>query len=81
MPAVGVITMMFTEIVDSTRVKREVGDQVYFAALNRHSSTSRDCAARYAGHELKAIGDSFYIAFADPGVAVQCAAHIQQTFC
>jgi hypothetical protein len=33
MPLDGIITMMFTDIVDSTRVKHEVGDPTYFAAL------------------------------------------------
>jgi predicted ATPase/class 3 adenylate cyclase len=81
MPLVGggVITMMFTDIVDSTRVKHEVGDPIYFDALNKHNSAVRGCIARHAGHELKTIGDSFFVAFTDPGKAVQCAAQIQQT--
>jgi len=79
MPPAGVITMMFTDIVDSTRVKHAVGDPVYFAALKQHDSSLRDCIARHAGHELKTIGDSFFIAFTDPGEAVRCAVHIQQT--
>jgi class 3 adenylate cyclase len=51
MPLVGgaVITMMFTDIVDSTRVKREVGDPVYFTALGQHNRAIRECIARYAG--------------------------------
>jgi class 3 adenylate cyclase len=82
MPLVGggVITMMFTDIVDSTRAKREVGDDVYFAALERHNTIIRDCIASRSGHELKTIGDSFLVAFAHPGEAVQCASRIQQAF-
>jgi class 3 adenylate cyclase len=81
MPLVGggVITMMFTDIVDSTRVKHEVGDAVYFAALKQHHGAIRDCIARHAGHELKTIGDSFFIAFLDPAEAVRSACRIQQT--
>lgn len=81
MPLVGggVITMMFTDIVDSTRVKAQVGDDVYFAALNRHNSAVRECIARHAGRELKTIGDLFFIAFLHPGEAVRCAASIQET--
>src|SRR5712675_2244069 len=81
MPLVGagVITMMFTDIVDSTRVKREVGDPAYFAALRQHNGAVRDCVARHAGNELKTIGDSFFIAFTHPVEAVQCAGRIQQT--
>jgi adenylate cyclase len=80
MPLVGggVVTIMFTDIVDSTRVKAEVGDDVYFAALKQHNSAVRDCITQHAGHELKTIGDSFLIAFTHPGEAVQCAGRIQQ---
>jgi len=74
----GVITMMFTDIVDSTRVKAQVGDDVYFAALKRHNSAIRDCISRHAGRELKTIGDSFFVAFTRPIEAVQCATQIQQ---
>ena len=81
MPLVGggVITMMFTDIVDSTRVKREIGDTAYFSALKQHNNAIRECVAQHDGRELKTIGDSFMIAFADPGLAVQCAGRIQQT--
>src|SRR5271155_1567414 len=75
----GVITMMFTDIVDSTLVKHEVGDSVYFAALKQHNSVVRDCIARHAGHELKTIGDSFFVAFLHPADAVLCAGRTQQT--
>ncbi len=75
MPLVGgVITMMFTDIVDSTRVKREVGDEAYFAALKQHNGAVRECVARHAGYELKTIGDSFFVAFTDPGKAVSLRA-------
>ena len=80
MPLVGgVITMMFTDIVNSTRVKREVGDEVYFAALKQHHDAVRECIAQHSGYELKTIGNSFFVAFVHPGEAVQCAGRIQQT--
>lgn len=74
----GVITMMFTDIVDSTLVKRAVGDTVYFDALDRHNQAVRECIARHNGHELRTIGDSFFIAFADPRKAVECGIGIQK---
>jgi len=74
----GVITMMFTDIVDSARVKHEVGDEVYFAALKQHDSTVRDCVAKHTRHELNTNGDSFFVAFTLPAEAMQCACRIQQ---
>ena len=81
MPLVGggVITMMFTDVVDSTRVKHGVGDPAYFAALKQHYSVMRDCISRHGGHELNTIGDSFFIAFPHPGEALQCAGRVQRT--
>jgi hypothetical protein len=53
----GVITMMFTDIVDSTRIKAEIGDRPYFdEVLKRHNELVQDSVARHNGHELKAIG-------------------------
>jgi class 3 adenylate cyclase len=74
----GVIAMMFTDIVDSTLVKHTVGDTVYFEALDHHNKAVRECIARHDGHELKTIGDSFLIAFADPSEAVECGVRIQK---
>jgi len=74
----GVITMMFTDIVDSTRVKAEVGDRPYFAALDIHHALLRERLAQHNGRELKTIGDSFFIGFTDPAAAVRCGSDIQQ---
>lgn len=77
-PPRGVITMMFTDIVDSTRVKREVGDDPYFEALKIHHSLVRGCLAAFHGHEIKNIGDSFFATFSQPREAVTCAIQIQR---
>ena len=39
----GVLTMMFTDIVNSTGIKAKVGDEPYFAALSSHNRLVRDC--------------------------------------
>jgi class 3 adenylate cyclase len=54
MPLVGgVITMMFTDIVDSTRVKHEVGDPSYFAAFRALALDSglRDSLSEYSSNQ------------------------------
>jgi class 3 adenylate cyclase len=78
-PPGGVITMMFTDIVDSTRINKSVGDSRYFEALKVHNSLVRECLKSFKGHEIKTIGDSFFAAFADPREAVACAIQIQQS--
>ncbi len=73
----GLITMMFTDIVNSTRITHEVGDSAYFYALERHNSLLRACFASH-GHELKTIGNSFLVGFTDPSAAVECAIRMQR---
>lgn len=75
----GVITMMFTDIVDSTKIKAEVGDQPYFdQILTPHNQLTRDRVSRHNGRELKTIGDSFFIGLAIPADGVKCSVEIQQ---
>lgn len=70
--------MMFTDIVDSTRIKKLVGDDPYFAALTTHNTLIRDCLKDSHGDELKTIGDSFFAGFSHPREAVACAIEIQK---
>jgi predicted ATPase/class 3 adenylate cyclase len=75
----GVITMMFTDIVDSTKIKAEMGDQPYFDnVLKPHNDLMRDCISKHNGRELKTIGDAFFVGFSIPGDATACAVDIQQ---
>ena len=74
----GVVTMMFTDIVDSTKVKAEIGDRPYFGdVLKRHNELVRDCISHHNGRELKTIGDAFLVGFAVPADGVACASEIQ----
>jgi len=74
----GVITMMFTDIVDSTKIKAHIGDQAYFLALRCHNELVRECVSSHQGRELKMIGDAFLVGFAVPADAVSCALAIQE---
>ena len=70
--------MMFTDIVDSTRVKAAIGDDAYLQALDKHHGLIRQCLKEHFGHEFKTIGDSFFVGFQSVNEAVECAAAIQQ---
>src|SRR5690242_10702530 len=75
----GELTMMFTDIVDSTRVKATVGDGAYFDMLDqRHHPLIRACIRESNGRELKTIGDAFLAVFGDPNDAARCAVSIQK---
>src|SRR5207302_9848205 len=50
-------TVMFTDIVDSTRTAAELGDQRWREMLERHDHAVRDALARSDGREVKSTGD------------------------
>jgi class 3 adenylate cyclase len=69
-------TVMFTDIVDSTKRAAELGDRQWRALLDRHDDTVRQQLARFRGQEVKNLGDGFLATFDGPARAVRCAASI-----
>jgi class 3 adenylate cyclase len=72
-------TLMFTDIVDSTRLVELLGDDGWDSLLSWHDRTVRDCLARHEGREVKHEGDGFFVAFVDPRSALDCAIELQRT--
>ena len=78
-PTGGVVTMMFTDIVDSTKIKAKIGDRIYFdEVLKRHNMLVREHVLAHNGRELKTIGDAFLVGFAIPADGTACAVEIQR---
>ena len=69
-------TVLFTDIVDSTKRAVELGDRQWRALLDRHDETVRQQIGRFRGHEVKRLGDGFLATFDGPARAVRCAAAI-----
>ena len=72
-------TFMFTDIVDSTRLVETLGDEQWESLLAWHDRTLRGCFEARAGEEVKHEGDGFFVAFAEPASALECACSIQRT--
>jgi class 3 adenylate cyclase len=71
------LTVMFTDIVDSTRRAAELGDAGWRDLLARHDAVVRKELARYGGREIKTMGDGFLATFAStPSAALRCAAAV-----
>jgi DNA-binding SARP family transcriptional activator/class 3 adenylate cyclase len=66
-------TLLFTDIVDSTRRAAELGDRRWRQLLDRHDEVMRGELERFRGREVTATGDGFLAAFDGPARAVQCA--------
>src|SRR5437016_3050899 len=74
----GVLTLMFTDIQDSTILWEHLGD-AFRPVLDRHNALCRNLIARWDGCEVKSQGDSFMVAFARATDAAQCAVDLQRT--
>ncbi len=66
-------TILFTDIVGSTRKAAELGDTEWRELLDRHHALIRGLLARYRGIELDTAGDGFFASFDGPGRAIGCA--------
>jgi class 3 adenylate cyclase len=69
-------TVLFTDIVDSTKRAAELGDRDWRLLRDRHDDAVREELARYRGREVKTLGDGFLATFDGPARAVRCAAAI-----
>jgi class 3 adenylate cyclase len=66
-------TVVYTDIVDSTREASELGDQRWREVLDRHDELLRREFERFRGKEVTATGIGFLAAFDGPARAVHCA--------
>jgi class 3 adenylate cyclase len=67
------LSLVFTDIVDSTKIGIRLGDAKWIEVLFEHFSTARSIGLMFDSYVVKAIGDSLMIAFRRPSEAVQFA--------
>ncbi len=70
-------TVLFTDIVDSTRRAAEMGDRDWHALLDAHDAVVRAQLARFRGREVNTSGDGFLATFDGPQRAIRCAMAIR----
>ena len=70
-------TVLFTDIVDSTRRAAEIGDRDWHALLDAHDAVVRSQLARFRGREVSTAGDGFLAMFDGPQRAIRCAMSIR----
>jgi class 3 adenylate cyclase len=71
--ATTIASVLFTDIVDSTRRVGEIGDREWGALLAVHHDTARGVVARFGGTLVKSTGDGILATFADPAAAISAA--------
>jgi class 3 adenylate cyclase len=70
-------TVLFTDIVDSTRRAAEIGDRDWHALLDAHDAVVRVQLNRFRGREVNTSGDGFLATFDGPQRAIRCAMSIR----
>lgn len=70
-------TVLFTDIVDSTRRAAGMGDRDWHALLDAHDAVVRSQIARFRGREVNTSGDGFLAMFDGPQRAIRCAMAIR----
>ena len=66
-------TVLFTNIVDSTRSAAELGDQTWRRLLDNHDQIAKQTIEKHRGTLIKSTGDGILATFDGPGRAVRCA--------
>ncbi|HEV2705001.1 MAG TPA: DUF5939 domain-containing protein [Pyrinomonadaceae bacterium] len=76
---VGSLTLVFTDLRDSTRLYRQIGDAVAFGAVMNHFDVLRECIAAEGGAIVKTLGDAVMAAFVRPSAALRAVVRAQRT--
>lgn len=71
--------ILFTDMVDSTRLTQQLGDRAAMRFLREHDSIVRAVLARFGGSEVKHTGDGIMATFTSAVQAVAAAMQIQRT--
>lgn len=74
----GLVTLMFTDIVGSTRLWEEKTEAMW-ESLKRHDSVIREAIEWAEGHVFKTVGDAFCAVFSSPTKAVAAAVRAQRS--
>jgi class 3 adenylate cyclase len=76
--SVGTLTVLFTDLRDSTRFYREVGDAPAFGTVMDHLDVLRSAVADEDGAVVKAMGDAIMAVFRRPLPALRAALTAQR---
>jgi eukaryotic-like serine/threonine-protein kinase len=75
----GTVTILFSDIENSTLMTERLGDERWLEVLRAHNAVFREHLGAHGGYEVKNQGDGFMLVFPEPGRAVECAVAIQRS--
>jgi class 3 adenylate cyclase len=71
------LTVMFTDIVESTALANRLGDRRWRLLLEEHDHVVRSALHRFGGREIDTAGDGFLVGFDGPARAIRAAATVR----
>lgn len=71
------VTIMFTDLVDSTATASDLGDSRWREVLDRHDSLTVAGIERRGGRPLKNLGDGYLVQFDGPAAAIRAAQELR----
>jgi class 3 adenylate cyclase len=74
----GTVTLMFTDIEDSTKLAVRLGDEAWSSLVRHHDRTIGRIAGHHGGVVVKTLGDGAMVAFNSTRAAVSAAREIQE---
>ena len=77
-PDPGIRTVLFTDIVGSTTLTQEAGDEAAMELIHLHDRIVRTALAELKGREVKHTGDGIMASFVSAAAAIRCATRIQR---
>ena len=72
-------TVLFTDIVDSTRRATDLGDRQWHELVDEHHARVRRELGRFRGREIDTAGDGFFASFDGPARAIRAACSIRES--
>src|SRR5215471_13403645 len=72
------VTLLFTDLVDSTALLQRVGDDRAQRVLYAHRQLLREAIGQHGGREVKWLGDGLLASFASVADGVRCAVTMAQ---
>ncbi|HWU32379.1 MAG TPA: adenylate/guanylate cyclase domain-containing protein [Marmoricola sp.] len=74
----GTVTILFSDIENSTSLNEQLGDKGWVALLSAHDALVEQAVADHGGVVVKTQGDGFMVVFGDCVAAVRAAVEIQR---
>ena len=74
----GIRTILFTDIVGSTSLTQQLGDEAAMQLVHLHDDVVGEALEALSGRKVKHTGDGMMVSFASAACAVRCAIRIQE---